>query len=123
MKNLLIKIPNPELRNLAAAVTDGKRLTPAEALTLYRNADLSLMALLATTVKRKKSGDAVYFNRNFHIEPTNICIYNCRFCSYHKAEGDPGSWEMTENEILDAVRHFDGIPVTEVHITGGVHPS
>lgn len=123
MKNLLIKIPNPELRNLAAAVTDGKRLTPAEALTLYRNADLSLMALLATTVKRKKSGDAVYFNRNFHIEPTNICIYNCRFCSYHKAKGDPGSWEMTENEILDAVRHFDGIPVTEVHITGGVHPS
>ena len=123
MKELVIKIADPELRELASAVTDGKRLTPAEALTLYRKADLSLMALLATTVKRKKSGDAVFFNRNFHIEPSNICVYNCRFCSYHKAKGDPESWEMTENEILDTVRQFDGIPVTEVHITGGVHPS
>lgn len=123
MKELIYKIADPELRDLAAAVTEGKRLTPAEALTLYRKADLSLMALLATTVKRKKSGDAVFFNRNFHIEPTNICIYNCHFCSYHKAKGDPDSWEMTENEMLDIVRQYDGIPVTEVHITGGVHPT
>jgi aminodeoxyfutalosine synthase len=102
---------------------EGRRLTPDEALTLYNTADLSLMALLATTVKRMKSGDAVFFNRNFHIEPTNICVYNCRFCSYHKPEGDPDSWELSESEILDIVRRFDGVPVTEVHITGGVHPS
>ncbi|MRR24264.1 radical SAM protein, partial [bacterium] len=123
MKDLIINIADPELKGIAEAVTDGRRLTPAEALTLYRKADLSLMALLATTVKRRKSGDAVFFNRNFHIEPTNICIFNCRFCSYHKAEGDPESWELTEKEIIDVVRRFDGVPVTEVHITGGVHPS
>lgn len=123
MKDLIINNTDSGLRGIADAVIDGRRLTPDEALTLYRMADLSLMALLATTVKRRKSGDAVYFNRNFHIEPTNICVFNCRFCSYHKAEGDPDSWELTEKEILDAVRRFDGVPVTEVHITGGVHPS
>jgi aminodeoxyfutalosine synthase len=123
MKELIINNVPGDLQEIAGKVTDGGRLTPDEALTLYRQADLSLMALLATTIKRRKSGDAVFFNRNFHIEPTNICLYNCRFCSYHKPEGDPESWELTENEVLDIVRRFDGVPVTEVHITGGVHPS
>lgn len=123
MKDLILKYALPELKDIAGAILDGQRITSEEALTLYRKADLPLMALLATTVKRLRSGDAVFFNRNFHIEPTNICVYNCRFCSYHKPEGDPDSWELTENEILDVVRRFDGIPVTEVHITGGVHPS
>ena len=123
MKELILKNVTGELSEIAGAITEGRRLSPAEALTLYRKADLSLMALLATTVKRRKSGDAVFFNRNFHIEPTNICTFNCRFCSYHKPEGDPESWELSESEMLDIVRRFDGIPVTEVHITGGVHPS
>lgn len=123
MKDLILKNAPPELKDIAGAILDGRRITSDEALTLYRKAELPLMALLATTVKRIKSGDAVFFNRNFHIEPTNICVYNCRFCSYHKPEGDPDSWELSENEILDLVRKFDGIPVTEVHITGGVHPS
>lgn len=123
MKDLILNNAGTDLREIAGAVMEGRRLTPDEALTLYNKADLSLMALLATTVKRMKSGDAVFFNRNFHIEPTNICVYNCRFCSYHKPEGDPDSWELSESEILDIVRRFDGVPVTEVHITGGVHPS
>ena len=123
MKEIILKNTDPDLREIAEAVLAGKRLTPAEALALYKKADLSLMAVLATEAKKAKSGDAVFFNRNFHIEPTNICVYNCRFCSYHKPEGDPESWELTENEILDIVRRFEGVPVTEVHITGGVHPS
>jgi aminodeoxyfutalosine synthase len=123
MRDLILRTAPAEVKEIALAVLDGQRLSPEEALTLYSSADLSLMALLASSVKRMKSGDAVFFNRNFHIEPTNVCLYNCRFCSYHKPEGDPESWELTENEILDIVRRFDGVPVTEVHITGGVHPS
>jgi aminodeoxyfutalosine synthase len=123
MKDLILKNAGPEIREIAEALLDGRRITPDEALRIYRRADLSLMALLATGAKRAKSGDAVFFNRNFHIEPTNVCVFKCRFCSYHKPEGDPDCWELSESEILDIVRRFDGIPVTEVHITGGVHPS
>jgi aminodeoxyfutalosine synthase len=123
MKEVILNNTAPELKEITLKVLDGNRLTPEEALLLYRKADLSLLAVLASESKRSRSGDAVFFNRNFHIEPTNICIYNCRFCSYHKPAGDPDSWELTLNEILDIVRRFDGIPVTEVHITGGVHPA
>jgi aminodeoxyfutalosine synthase len=62
-------------------------------------------------------------NKNFHIEPTNKCVYNCRFCSYHKPDGDPESWEYNHEQMLDIVRQFDNKDVTEVHIVGGVHPS
>jgi len=65
----------------------------------------------------------VYFNRNFHIEPTNVCVFTCNFCSYsrlykHRDEG----WELGIEQMLDIVRKYDGQPVTEVHIVGGVHP-
>jgi aminodeoxyfutalosine synthase len=123
MKEIILNSTASDIRDIAEAVIDGRRLTADEAIKLYHLADLSLLAVLATEVKKLKSGDAVFFNRNFHIEPTNICVYNCRFCSYHKSEGDPESWDLTEDEILDIIRRFDGVAVTEVHITGGVHPS
>ncbi len=123
MKELILNSCNGEVKEIAGAVLDGRRVSTEEALILYHKAGLSLLSFLATTVKRRKSGDAVFFNRNFHIEPTNICAFNCRFCSYRKPAGHPGSWELSEQEMLDIVRRFDGVPVTEVHITGGVHPA
>lgn len=123
MKDIILRSTDDDLKEIASTLLDGRRINAGEALDLYRKADLSLLSVLATGVKKMKSGDSVFFNRNFHIEPTNICIYNCRFCSYHKAEKDPDSWELSESEILDIVRKFEGVPVTEVHITGGVHPS
>jgi hypothetical protein len=69
MKEIILKNTDADLRAIAEAVLDGKRLTTAEALTLYDKADLSLLAALATWTKKAKSGDAVFFNRNFHIEP------------------------------------------------------
>jgi aminodeoxyfutalosine synthase len=68
-------------------------------------------------------GNKTYFNRNFHIEPTNVCVFSCKFCSYsqlyaNKEEG----WELSIDQMLDIVKTYDGKPVTEVHIVGGVHP-
>ncbi|MEK7254501.1 MAG: CofH family radical SAM protein, partial [Bacteroidota bacterium] len=78
---------------------------------------------LANFIRQKKHGDNTYFNRNFHIEPTNVCVYDCKFCSYSrliKQRGD--GWEMTMDEMMDIVRKYDDQPVTEVHIVGGVLP-
>jgi aminodeoxyfutalosine synthase len=123
MNHLLNHIDDKDLRQLADKIANNKRITSEEGLLLYKNADLSLLGLLASIVRRKLNGNAAYFNRNFHIEPTNKCIYNCRFCSYHKPEGDPDSWEYSHDEMLDIVKRFDNKDVTEVHIVGGVHPS
>jgi aminodeoxyfutalosine synthase len=121
--NLLDHINDNELMLIANKIDDNQRITPEEGLVLYKKADLALLGLLAGIVRRRQNGNKAYFNHNFHIEPTNKCIYNCRFCSYHKPEGDPESWEYSHDEMLDIVKRFDNKPVTEVHIVGGVHPS
>jgi len=122
MITFLQHISDPRLRETARKVLDGERITPEEGIILYTEAGLPLLSVLARAVRERLNGNLVFFNRNFHIEPTNICINNCLFCSYRKSAGDPESWQYSVNEIMEIVRRFDNVPVTEVHITGGVHP-
>ncbi|MZP65216.1 MAG: aminofutalosine synthase MqnE, partial [Bacteroidales bacterium] len=86
---------DPVLKKIIRKVRSGKRIREEEGIALYEKAGLSLLSLLSEMVRRRHNGDKAFFNRNFHIEPTNLCVHNCRFCSYHKSEGDPESWEYS----------------------------
>lgn len=97
-------------------------MTPEEAAVLWSDAPLSALGALASEMKRCRSGDRLYWNRNFHIEPTNVCLFNCRFCSYRRRKGEPGAWNYSLDEIEDMARARAGCGATEVHIVGGVHP-
>jgi aminodeoxyfutalosine synthase len=122
MIDLLKHIYDPDIKKIAEKVTANQRINTEEGLILYKKADLPLLGVLSGMVRRRLNGNLTFFNRNFHIEPTNKCIYNCRFCSYHKPASDPESWEYSIDEMLDIVKRFDNKEVTEVHIVGGVHP-
>ena len=123
MNDLLNHIHDKDLSLIADKIAGNIRITTEEGIFLYKKADLALLGLLAGIIRRKYNGNFAYYNHNFHIEPTNKCIYNCRFCSYHKHEGDPESWEYSHEEMLNIVKRFDNKEVTEVHIVGGVHPA
>lgn len=123
MKELIRTIDDRDIRLIAEKIISGIRIAPEEGILLYKRADLSLLGMLAGIVRRNKNNGYAYFIKNFHIEPTNKCIYNCRFCSYHKPASDPGSWEYSHEDMLGIVRRFDDREVREVHIVGGVHPS
>ena len=120
---LLTGTTKSELRTIAEKVYNGERITEEEALLLFEKGSLSWLGGLANHIREKKHGDSTYFNRNFHIEPTNVCVFSCNFCSYSRlyAHRDEG-WELTMEQMLDIVKKYDGQPVTEVHIVGGVHP-
>lgn len=112
-----------QLERIAEKVFGGERISPEEGIRLFEKASLPWLGALANHVRELKHSDTTYFNRNFHIEPTNICVFSCNFCSYsrlyaHKEEG----WELTAEQMLEIVKKYDGQPVTEVHIVGGVHP-
>ena len=111
-----------ELQHIDDKVRSGRRIDAAEALALWRGAPLWLLGELADGRKRAVSGDKVYYNRNFHIEPTNRCVFNCRFCSYRRPKGDPEAWDYSMEEIEAIARAHAGQGMTEVHIVGGVHP-
>jgi aminodeoxyfutalosine synthase len=112
-----------KLKAIADKVLGGKRISSEEGVALFEEGELSFLGALANVVREKKNGNATYFNRNFHIEPTNVCVFTCNFCSYsrlykHREEG----WELSEEQMMNIVKSFDGKPITEVHIVGGVHP-
>lgn len=112
-----------QLKSIAEKVLSDKRLTFDDGVTLYKEASLGFAGALANYVREKKSGKLVYFNHNFHVEPTNVCVYTCTFCSYsrlikHRDQG----WELSVEQIMDIIKKYDGQAVTEVHITGGVVP-
>lgn len=124
MNSIILQDNIPDnLKSIALKVFNNERISIAEGLTLYEEAKLPFLGVLANYVREKKNGNYTYFNRNFHIEPTNICVFDCKFCSYsrllkQKEEG----WELSEEQILDKVRSYEGQAITEVHIVGGVHP-
>jgi aminodeoxyfutalosine synthase len=123
--DILIQNPNlaQPLKDIAVKVKDGVRISTDEGIYLYENAELSYLGVLANYIREKKHGDLTYFNRNFHIEPTNICVYDCKFCSYSRMikQREEG-WEMDVDGMIDILKKYDNEPVTEVHITGGVVP-
>jgi aminodeoxyfutalosine synthase len=120
---LINQNPDTALQNIAQKVKDGNRVTDQECLILFEKGSLAFVGALANFIREKLHGDKTYFNRNFHIEPTNVCVFSCKFCSYsmlyaHKEDG----WELSIEQMLDIVKSYDGKPITEVHIVGGVHP-
>lgn len=120
--NDLVQHSSVGVRKASDKVLSGQRLDQNDALFLYQEAELGLLGILANHIREKLNKDYTYFNRNFHFEPTNICIYNCKFCSYKRKINEPDSWEYTYEDLLDRLKHYDGKALTEIHIVGGVHP-
>lgn len=111
-----------ELQDLAQKVLSNQRITTDECLLLYEKAELGFVGILANFIRFGKNGNKVFFNKNIHIEPTNICIHNCTFCSYSRKKGDALCWEMSIDEMIDLLINIPENSITEVHIVGGVHP-
>lgn len=114
---------DPRLNRIGEKIWAEERITEEEGLALFEKGDLPWLGSLANMVRERKHGDVTYFNRNFHIEPTNVCVFSCHFCAYsrlyaHREEG----WILSIEQMMDIVKKYDGQPVTEVHIVGGVHP-
>ncbi len=120
---LISSTQDPALKNIAQKVKDGMRITDDEGILLFEKGSLPFVGALANFIREKLHGDKTYFNRNFHIEPTNVCVFSCKFCSYSRlyANKEEG-WELSIDQMLDIVKSYDGKPITEVHIVGGVHP-
>lgn len=109
-----------EMKRVALKVVSGERISTPEGILLFERGQLGFLALLAAYVRIKKNGREVCYIRNFHIEPTNVCVNKCRFCSFSH-HFSRIRWELTPEEMLQKVREQDD-RVREVHITGAVHP-
>lgn len=107
------------MNEIKGKIMSGIRLGLNEGVFLFESDDLFSLGKLANEIAERKNGKNVYYVRNRHINPTNICVNRCKFCAFSRSKGEKGAYELTIEEILS--RLTEG-RYREVHIVGGLHP-
>lgn len=113
------------LDKLEEKIADKVRISVEEAIWLYINAPTNWLKNQADRIRKELHSDKAFYNRNIHFEPTNKCIYSCKFCSFYRkpnaTEAD-GAWDYSFEDLEEKLSKYGPNDLTEIHITGGVHP-
>jgi aminodeoxyfutalosine synthase len=116
------RVVGAAMMDIYEKVEAGERLTFEDGLRLYRTPNLSGVGFLANIVRERRHGDRAYYVRNQHINYTNICNKFCKFCSFYAKKGGPAPYEMDMEEVRRRLREHLDVPITEVHMVGGIDP-
>jgi len=117
-----LHVDDPLLRPIAAKVLAGETLSAEDGLALYQTRDIHAVGRLANFVRNSLHGDQTFYNRNRHINYTNVCALSCKFCSFYRKRGEEGAYEMSVEQVVAAAQKAAETGATEVHIVGGLHP-
>lgn len=118
----MLAVRDPVLKPLAEKVEAGEPLSYDDGVALYRSSDLHGIGRLANFVREKLHGNQTFYNRNRHINYTNVCALSCKFCSFYRKRGEDGAYEMPVEQVVATARKAADSGATEVHIVGGLHP-
>jgi aminodeoxyfutalosine synthase len=118
----LPRVSDPALRPIADKLLAGEWLSHADGLALYASRDIHAIGRLANFVRQRLHGDNTYYNRNRHINYTNVCALSCKFCSFYRKRGEEGAYEMPLEQVIATAAKAADAGATEVHIVGGLHP-
>ena len=113
---------DPTLRPVAEKVLASESLSYEDGVALYRSRDVHGTGRLANFVRERLHGDRTYYNRNRHINYTNVCALSCKFCSFYRKRGEEGAYEMPVEQVVEIARKAADAGATEVHVVGGLHP-
>ncbi|MEP6755112.1 MAG: CofH family radical SAM protein [Chthonomonadales bacterium] len=118
------RIVGSELMDIYEKVQSGTRLSWDDGLRLYQTRNLSAVGYLANIVRERMNGDTAFYIRNQHINYTNVCNKHCKFCYFAKnpKDGGPQPYLFSLDDVRDAVIRHMHIPITEVHMVGGINP-
>src|SRR5689334_6588640 len=116
------RISDSALFPIAEKVNAGEILSHADGVALFRSRDIHTIGRLANIVRERLHGDRAYYNRNRHINYTNVCALSCKFCSFYRKRGEDGAYEMPVEQVIEMAVKAKATGATEVHIVGGLHP-
>src|SRR5258708_16313222 len=117
-----ISVSDPQLLDIRDKVVNGEILSAADGVALYRSRDVHGIGRLANFVRERLHGDKTFYNRNRHINYTNVCALSCKFCSFYRKRGEEGAYEMPVEQVVEIARRAADAGATEVHVVGGLHP-
>ena len=111
------------LADIHDKVMDGTRLSFDDGVRLFESRELMAIGAMANTVRERKNGNDAFFVRNMHLNPTNVCTVDCKFCGFYRPyRNKTQGWTWNLDRCLDEVRSRLDEPLTEVHIVGGHNP-
>src|SRR5438552_499808 len=113
---------DPRLNRIAEKLTAAQPLSFDDGMLLYTTRDIHGVGRLANSVREKLHGNRAYYNRNRHINYTNVCALSCKFCSFYRKRGEAGAYEMPVEQVIEVAHKAADAGATEVHIVGGLHP-
>ena len=110
-----------ELLPIYDKMIGGERLNRSEGITLFQTEHLPQLAYLANWKTTQLHGNRVFYVKNQHLNPTNVCEYHCLFCSFRRDKGEEGAYTYDLETIRDKMKDMN--PLTrEVHIVSGLNP-
>ncbi len=119
---ILKQLDHAGLADVHAKIVAGQRLSSADGLSLYDCPDLTALGYLANLVREARHGDTTYYVRNQHINYTNVCNKLCRFCSFYVKPNHERGYVLEAEQVAERVREYADVPITEIHMVGGVNP-
>ncbi|MBK3588413.1 CofH family radical SAM protein [Streptomyces sp. MBT57] len=115
-----------DLQPVLDRAAEGGRITPEEALDLYRSAPLHALGAAADAVRRRRYAGtehiATYIiERN--INYTNVCVTACKFCAFYAPPKDKAKgWTRDIEDILRRCAETVELGGTQIMFQGGHHP-
>lgn len=117
-----LRISDAALHPIAEKVQSQEPLSQQDGEALYASRDVHAIGRLAHLVRTRLHGNRTYYNRNRHINYTNVCALSCKFCSFYRKRGEEGAYEMPLEQVIETAIKAQNAGATEVHIVGGLHP-
>ena len=122
-EDVLTRIHDAGLDDIAAKLQGGVRLSFGDGVRLFECSDMLALGWLANRERERRHGARTYYNFNIRLEATNVCVANCLFCSFARLQpGSDGSYTMSLEQAWDKLRQRSGQPLTEIHVVNGLHP-
>ncbi len=109
------------LRSIRDKVAAGERISFDEGVFLDEQVDVLTLGQLANVIRERKNGQYAYYNTNIHLNPTNVCVYRCRFCAFRADLKAEKAYEFTDDMIRQRVLEAKEAGATEIHVVGGLH--
>ncbi|QDT39627.1 aminofutalosine synthase MqnE [Stratiformator vulcanicus] len=110
-----------QISEIEAKVEGGERLSFDDGVFLDEQVDLLTIGRLANTVRERKNGNFAFYNTNIHLNPTNVCIYRCKFCAFRSDLKAEKAYTFDDAMIRERVHEAKSKGATEIHVVGGLH--
>ncbi len=118
-----MQLPGDTITAIGHRLIGGGRLTDAEFLQLFAEADLFQLGFLADAIRRKKHPEPIVtyvVDRN--INYTDICISACKFCAFFHAPETNGGYLLTKEQLGEKIKETQDLGGTQILLQGGLHP-